>query len=145
MMLSLIQTGMDISDIRFDPTQQDHELGQELKILDALAAVCVRKNEIVAVVAAQPDEGSDVTQVIASVTHLNGRKANLTVPQSASSWIDRLWSFLVTPNPRRDETEDSLSLARSTPTIIDPEDQVPVDYKECDTSYMLLKSFLSNW
>ena len=90
MMLSLIQTGMDISDIRFNPTQQDRELGQELKILDALAAVCVRNNEIVAVVAAQPDEGSDVTQVIASVTHLNGRKANVNVPQSASSWIDRL-------------------------------------------------------
>lgn len=130
-MLSLIPTGTNISDPQPKPVPQ--HLAQELKLLDSLAAVLVRRDEIVAVVAepqAGPEEGSRDIQVIVSVTHPShdhSGKAELTIAQH----LGNLFSFLVSRNPRKDDLkgQDQQMVNPDDPIIIDPEEHVPADLK----------------
>jgi len=141
-MLSLIPTGTNISDPEPKPVPQ--HLAQELKLLDSLAAVLVRKDEIVAVVAephAGPEEGSKDIQVIASVTHPSHDHSGKAEPTIAQH-LGNLFSFLVSRNPRKDDLkdQDQQMVNPDDPIIIDPEDQVP-DYLKRAKKEKLFQTF----
>lgn len=90
----------------------------DLKLLDALSTILIRRHEIVAVVA-KPFDGSKL-QVIASVAHPSN-----TELFSQPDDDQRFWSrFITAANPRLDKIhkrDDSLINSTSTP-LIRPDD-----------------------
>ncbi len=143
-LLSLIQSE------RKDEKQNTHnaEVKKELQLLDALAGVAIRKNDVVAVVA-RPD-GSGNLQVIASVTHSIRTRERLTAPQQSSGCFQYLW-FWLARNARSILGATQLSTAASppplpsaTPNPVDPESSVPQHLKDCASSEDLLRVFLTH-
>jgi hypothetical protein len=146
-MLSLIPTGTNTPDPEPKPVTVPQHLAQELKLLDSLAAVLVRRDEIVAVVAepqAGTEEGSKDIQVIASVTHPSHDHSGKAEPTIAQHLSD-LFSFLVSRNPRKDDLkdQDQQMVNPDDPIIIDPEDQVP-DYLKRANKEKLFQTFYDN-
>jgi hypothetical protein len=144
-MLSLIQSPITgtIDARRKDIPQTDAQRYQ-LRVLDAMAAVVVRANEIVAIAAKQYD-GSSI-QVLASVVHLDAFEPILTIHQpDEGQWNLFRW-FLVTPNPRDPKKNPSSpidSLTTDTDlTLVDPDIKVSKELSEA-SGVPLLKLFLN--
>jgi len=143
-MLSLIQSE------RKDEKQDvlSSEMKKELQILDAFAAVAVRKNDVVAV-AANPD-GSGNFEVIASVHFIRPRE-RLTAPQqSPVANLRRLLSLYMARNPRKPALEtakqsstNSAASPNPVPNLVDPELSVPQFLKDSLSGEHLLEVFLT--
>ena len=152
-MLSLIQSERDTENgVAKQVSSQEK---RDLRILDALAAISVRRNDVVAV-AAQHDKSGNV-QVILSVHFV---QAGLTItrkpnPSIGPTAFEKLWRFLVARNPRAMKpslaaaSTATNSAASPSPIItepLDPESSVPQHLKECDPGPKLLEAFLcSEW
>jgi hypothetical protein len=145
-LLSLIQSE------RKDEKRDTHnaEMKKELQLLDALAGVAVRKNDVVAVVA-RPD-GSGNLQVIASVTHSIRTRERLTAPQQSSGCFQYLWFWLArnarstlgAPQSSTNSAASPPPLPSATPNPVNPESSVPQHLKDCAGSEDLLRVFLTH-
>jgi hypothetical protein len=115
-MLSAIQSTTTYSDTDLRPFNAEDR--QELRILNALATICVRQYEVVAVVANR-GEGSGTLQVFACVRRGDHEKSPISPQPSGPS--NSIWRFFVSPNPRRSESFDKFLVPQEdVPTIIDP-------------------------
>jgi hypothetical protein len=118
-----------------------------LKLLNALATLLVRRNEVAAVVVTKRGEGSGVVEVISCLHHdvSDGSSAELTIPQPAS--ISSFFSnFLAIFNPRRDtvatESESSGSIH---PVITDSKTCIPSDIRDTGDVERILTYIYDNW
>lgn len=98
---------------------------QELKVLDALAAVLLREHEITAVVA-KPHNGPTV-EVFVSVVHPNYAKPFPTqrLDKGLLEWV---LEYFVIFNPRNQmvhDQSDSLINRTTLPCIVNPNDNLP--------------------
>ena len=101
---------------------------KELKLLNALATLLVRRNEVAAVAVTNYDgESGDIQVIACHQSSSDSPSGELTVPQTAlSSSISMFWNFRATLNPRKDNDKygsDHLD-------ILDPKDEIPSDLLE---------------
>jgi hypothetical protein len=133
LMLSLIQSRKRIT----AKSPNSESVKAELKPLDALAAIAIRKHGVAAVVAKSHD-GSEDIQVLASVSSSDQPKELLTSPQPLPSgglkWIE----FVTTRNAR---TEKDRRMQATQPVLVDPETKIPEILKE---SQDLLTTYLQH-
>jgi hypothetical protein len=95
---------------------------KELRILDALAAIIIRKHGVAATAVAVPHEGSRTIQVLTSVSHPN----SYTIPQS--------------------ELPSESGVAESLPIVVDPERTIPQSLRDVrdKPASVLLEAFLAH-
>jgi len=116
-MLSLIQsTKHKVDRNRPKSRSESEESTQLLQLLDAFAAVLVRKDGVIAVTARPYVDGSGKVEVLASYS---GKRESLTISQPRSP-VHFLRNVFISQNPR-DPT------VKRQPTVVDPETLVP-DY-----------------
>lgn len=146
--LSLIQSGRPTTVSASDSgTEQiNKNTRHELRVLDALSAVIVRRYEIAAVMTKRYD-GSKI-EVLISVNDTS--EPVLTFPQQNQhsgklpGWLQR---FIVTPNPRDPDKNkdnlktDSLTTRNTTPRLADPNIGISEALSMADRGN-LLKTFL---
>jgi hypothetical protein len=135
LMLSLIQSRNRIT----GTPRRSHTDKAELRPLDALAAIAIRKHGIAAVVA-KTDDGLEDIQVLASFSS-DHDKGLLTLPTqsplpSGKASKSNL-SFLYTRNPR------SSQKTPKEPIIVDPETMVPELFTKCGDKD-LFKTYLKH-
>jgi hypothetical protein len=122
MMLSLIQSKRVSNG---NPDVISPKSKEELAILDALACVCVRRNEVVAALSTKHATADRDIQVLLSVFF---NKESLTVsqqtPQSSNQVMGNVKSFFVTHNPRKTTTDKHA-------IIVHPEIEVPKHLTDC--------------
>ena len=113
-----------------------NDLKDELRLVDALAAICARKNEVVAIVAKHDGFGN--IDAIGSVNLLHTKR-----PQSAG----------VISDPFVAPSQNPISALPSPPVVpvadksvlVDPEISVPQQLKDCASSGgTLLQAFLTH-
>jgi hypothetical protein len=122
-MLSCIQSSNTRLATKAGPTRTEKDRA-ELRVLDALSTVLIRRHEITAVVA-RPHDGINF-QVFASVAYPSNAEP-LLQPDDKGLW-SRICNFTVTTNPRVSKMHtrtDSLINLSSIPVIGDHQDQVP--------------------
>jgi hypothetical protein len=124
-MLRLIQCGTELD---FKPEITDTDLSdetqrKELRILDALSSVIVRRHEIAAVVVTI-DSGT-IEVLVSYIKPSN--KIKLITPQR-NGVISSILKYLVTPNPRdpsakgnAGDPRDSMTTVRTKLAVVDPE------------------------
>jgi len=133
-MLSLIQ-----SQKRITPTKpQTYEEKAELKPLDALAAIAIRKHGIAAMVAKGYD-GSENIQVLASTSSFNRRKELLTPAQPQHFHI------LSFRNPRNEDASPRQPTSELLPVVVDPGTKIPEALKDCKEDDLLTTYLESVW
>ena len=117
-MLSYIQRQTPSSEAKPRPTDTDQR--HELKILNALATLLVRENEVVAVVA-KPASHVGSIEVIASPHSI---RPSVALTTSQPGLGDYFWQFLTTPNPRHDgpRLHDSLHPTTDGAAIVHSKD-----------------------
>lgn len=110
---------------------------KELKLLNSLATLLVRNNEVAAVVVTEHNNGSGAIQVIACHHIISGHGAGpeLTIPisQPASSSHPTpgpFRNFLATLNPRKDAPSYMADSVHPGPSIIDPKVKIPSKIRE---------------
>jgi hypothetical protein len=118
---------------------QSSEEVQELKVLNGLATLLVRRSEVAAVVATKHGDGSGVVQVIACL-HCDSSSAELTIPQPAST-SSILSNFLAVFNPRK----DTLVLESNIPVITDPKTSIPSDIRNTEDIERIRTYIYDNW
>lgn len=140
LMLSLIQSESQRNRITGTP-RLSHTDKAELRPLDALAAIAIRKHGVAAVVA-KSDDGSENIQVLASFSS-DHDKGLLTLPTQSplpSGKASKFnLSFLYTWNPR------SSQKTPKEPLIIDPEAMVPELFTKCDKDHLLTTYLKHEW
>lgn len=129
-MLSLIQS------TRGPAGNQENLVDSQLQLLDALAALLVRNNGVIAVTA-MPYDDSGKVEVLASYT---GNRESLITPQpqSASPIMNILRNFLVSQNPR----DSTVNLKK--PEVVDPQTLIPGHFKDILDSKLLFEAFLTD-
>lgn len=146
-MLSLIQSPTETTSTR-EKEDFTKDKRRELKILDALSAVAVRRFEIVAVVA-KSYNGSNL-EVIASVNNA-GPALNIHQQDSGSlAALKTSFQWFITPNPRnadrksnRKIKEDSLTTRKQHMTLVEPHTQISEKLSKANSDN-LLDVFLEN-
>ena len=146
-MLSLIQSPTEVtkSGITGQKDISDSHR-RDLRVLDAISALAIRKHEIAAVMAKRHN-GANI-QVLVSA---NNSEPALTIPQQYpdsknDSDLSFLRWFMITPNPRypkknsKNET-DSLTARYTYPTLVDPNTQISEELSMA-TQENLLQTFL---
>ena len=115
------------------------EAAQELKLLNALATLLVRHNEVAAVVVTKYGDGSGVVQVIACLHH-DGSSVELTIPQptSGSSIFN---NFLAVFNPRKDTPVPESNI----PVITDSNIEVPSFIRNTEDMEQIRTYIYNNW
>ena len=131
-MLQYIPSQHEISVVDMPLAGHDSKKDKELKLLNALATLLVRSDEVAAVAVTKHDIGSGDIQVIACHHHVGsyGSFPELTNHQQAShnTITSYFQNFLATFNPRRDN-KDYISKS-DLPSIVDAEVDMPSDIKE---------------
>jgi hypothetical protein len=136
-MLSLIQP---TNRNNTEPTNVSKEQRYELRVLDALSAVLVRRHEIAAVMT-KHNNGSGI-QVLASANNLE--PALLTIPQSEGVSSRSPLRWFITPNPRDPARNpnsklDSLTTQSIVPALVDPDTGISEQLSNAED---LLNTFL---
>jgi len=156
MMLSLIHSKRPDKDS--NQALISRELKDKLWLVDALAAICIRRNEIIATVA-KPD-GLGNVQVIASACFIHTRRLLIISHQSSGNFLQRFLGLFIAQNPcpttnatvSLDSTvslDPPLSPASAVPVagtsfLVDPETSAPQHLKDCASSAdKLLQAFLT--
>ena len=159
-LLSLVHSNLKRDDTPKSKQNITRELKEELRLSDALAALCVRRNEVVAVVA-KPDGSGNVRVIVSASFAPAKRPLNLSQSRSLPS---KIWAFVggfwlaqnprangpTTPSAMHSEVlPDPLSMPDSPdlPTLVDPEINVPQHLKVCistdpSMANKLLEAFL---
>ena len=125
-MLSLIQSPTEVtkSGITGQKDISDPHC-RDLRVLDAISALAIRKYEIAAVMAKCHNEAN--IQVLVSA---NNSEPVLTIPQQyPDSDLSFLQWFMITPNPHDPKKNsknktDSLATRYTYPTLVDPKTQI---------------------
>lgn len=124
---------------------RSNEGKEELKLLDALAAITVRLHEIVGVTAKSYD-GSGNIQVLASVWFDQPPTDNSSVLPSRMSGV---WNLLIGQNPRipppsqRKPSESTSVMTENGPIVVDPGAKVPEHLKvHAGSGQGLLEAYL---
>jgi hypothetical protein len=110
---------------------------KQLKVLDALSALFIRRYEITAVVASPPNNASNL-QVFTSVSNPSDAELSESLqpdsnsenqPEGRGLWTQFCNNFIVSVNPRSDSdgNADSLMNMQKWPLITDCKDKVPLD------------------
>jgi hypothetical protein len=124
-MLKHIPSHKSLSVVDMPPAGCDPKKDKELKLLNALATLLVRSNEVAAVAVTKHDDGSGNIQVIACHHHVgtHGSCPELTYrqPTSRNTITSIFKNFLVTFNPREDNKNFISKLDSDLPSIIDAE------------------------
>lgn len=106
---------------------------KELKLLNALATLLVRRNEVAAVAVIEHDNGSGVIQAVACYHHvsIDSPSGDLTIPQPAKRF-GIFGSFLAAINPRKDTPIPNR--VSDHPSIIDPkhDSDIPSDLHDTE-------------
>jgi hypothetical protein len=176
LMLSLIHSTKRITNTS---TESNPDLRKELKPLDALAAIAIRQHGIAATIAMRnetsgtlevltssdlsssnlPRPTSGTLEVLTSSDSPSSHLPRPTLPQpsSSASKLAKLYTFLLTLNPRNDGKPRSTTKGRKEPDllndkdpqssttakIVDPDTEIPESLKDCKESD-LLKTYLTD-
>jgi hypothetical protein len=134
-MVNLIPSQRKLDMLELKP-QRSEEV-QELRLLNALATLLVRSNEVAAVVVTKHGDG--VVQVIACFHH-DGSSAELTVPQSASK-SSIFKNFLSVFNPRVDTKVHEYD----KPHITDSKTSIPSNIQNAKNIEPICTYIYNNW
>ena len=126
-MLSFIQSTRDTADKR---PKYNSEKKRLLKLLDAMAAVLIRNNGVIAVTA-RPYDGSGRVEALASCTMGNGEPST----NSTGKFTNILRNIFISQNPR--------DLTVKQEEVVDPEMSVPNYLKKISDPTVLLSTFLT--
>jgi hypothetical protein len=146
-MLSLIQSSHTKITGGKDPPLT-REQRNELRVLDALASVTVRRYEITAVVGKKYDGSGDNIQVLCCVNNLESA-LQVDIPQiSGNRSGQSRFRWRVSPNPRipaknPKDPVDSLTTQNTSMTLVNPDNKISGELSNAKPDE-LLDTFLGN-